>query len=111
MEPIYTRPLPVNLGFIDWFFSDQPSFGYYLLYHAFSRDCWSSVTQENQDCSWRYFWHSYSVIHIYVLFHMDLFWLTICSGVITSIIRLVYTVKLTQTDDFTWAIMPVGLWA
>lgn len=73
MEPIYTGPLPVNLGLVDWFFSYQRSFRYYLLCHAFSRDYWSSVTQENQVCSWRYFWHSYPVIHIYVPFHMDLF--------------------------------------
>ncbi|KAJ9198290.1 hypothetical protein DTO021D3_3764 [Paecilomyces variotii] len=31
--------------------------------------------------------------------------------VIASVIRLIYTVRLIRTEDFTRAIMPVGLWA
>ncbi|KAH8700415.1 hypothetical protein BGW36DRAFT_357077 [Talaromyces proteolyticus] len=30
---------------------------------------------------------------------------------ISSTCRLIYGVKLTHTEDFTWGIMPVGLWA
>ncbi|GAD97239.1 hypothetical protein AOR_1_1448144 [Paecilomyces variotii No. 5] len=32
-------------------------------------------------------------------------------SIVASILRLIYTIRLTQTEDFTWAIMPVGLWA
>ncbi|KAJ9314903.1 hypothetical protein DTO271D3_4903 [Paecilomyces variotii] len=32
-------------------------------------------------------------------------------SIVSSVIRLVYSVLLTQTEDFTYAIMPVGLWA
>lgn len=33
------------------------------------------------------------------------------SAVISSIMRLVYAVKLSQTSDFTWASYPVALWS
>ncbi|GAD95613.1 hypothetical protein AOR_1_1448144 [Paecilomyces variotii No. 5] len=32
-------------------------------------------------------------------------------SIISSVVRLIYSVLLTQTEDFTRAIMPVGLWA
>lgn len=32
-------------------------------------------------------------------------------AVVSSIMRLVYSIKLTETDDFFWAVYPVAMWA
>ena len=37
-------------------------------------------------------------------------WLTAYSAVISSVMRLVYSIRLTRTTDFFWAINPVGMW-
>jgi hypothetical protein len=37
--------------------------------------------------------------------------LTVRSACIASIVRLIYSIRLTQTEDITWAIAPVGMWA
>jgi hypothetical protein len=46
-----------------------------------------------------------------LLGHLVLDLLTILSACIASIIRLIYSVRLTKTEDITWAIAPVGMWA
>ena len=38
-------------------------------------------------------------------------WLTRISTIVSSVMRLIYSIRVTRTDDIFWVLYPVGMWA